>query len=443
MNNEKMFREESVWKVLIKTSIPTIITMFVVILYNMADIFFIGKTGDAMQVAALSLTTPIFTLMSAFGTLVGSGGCSAIAIAMGKKEEKTVKSMSSFCCYSALIIGTVFAVVVLLMMNPILRLLGTNEATYTFAKTYMMILVLGAPATIFSSACGNMVRAEGAVKVSMFGNLTGSLVNIALDPLLILGLHMGVAGAAIATVIGNLISCLFYLVYILKKSTCLSLHIKNFSIRKEISVPVLTLGFPTTIGVLLSSLSSALSNNILVGYGEVAVAAMGVAGKLSMIVTMLQMAICTGIQPVLAYNFGAGSMKRMMEFIKKTGIVTILTGLLLTIISFIIRSAFISGFINDPEVIAYGERMVMGTMVTGPFIGIYYLTTNFLQATAKPSFASLMSLLRQGLIFIPMLFILSRFAGLNGIIFAHPVSDLLSTAVGIGLCIIHYRKITS
>lgn len=441
MKNEKMFRDESVWRVIVKTSIPTMITMLIMIIYNMADIFFIGKTGDTMQVAALSLSMPVFSAMSALGTLIGSGGCSAIAIAIGKKEEGKVRSMSAFCCYMSIILGVVFAAVVLCATEPVLDILGITAGTRPFARIYLRVIAAGAPFTLFASAFANIVRAEGAVKESMLGNIGGSIINIILDPLFIFVFNMGVAGAAAATVIGNICSAVYFVIYVKKKKTNLTMSRKYFAMRKDIALPVLSLGLPTAVGVILSSMSSVMSNKILVTYGEAAVAAMGVAGKLSMIVSMMQMAVCTGIQPVLAYNFGAGLMKRFMEIIKKTAATTIVIGVTLTVLSFLVRSTFVSVFINDSDVISYGVRMIVGTMVTGPFIGIYYLTTNFLQATSKASYATVLSLLRQCIIFIPMLYFLSGMFGLDGIIFAHPLSDLLSIVVGILLCIVQYRNI--
>lgn len=440
MQNEKLFRDESIGRVILKTSVPAVFTILLMLIYNMADMFFIGRTGDAMQVAAVALAGPVMSILSGLGTLVGSGGCTAIAIELGKKNEKAAHAMSSFCCWFSLGMGVVSAAVILLGVSPLLGWIGASENTRHFAGTYLGIIALGAPAMIFSSGCANIVRAEGAVKEAMLGNCLGSVVNILLDPLLISVFGMGVAGAAIATVIGNLAALVYFLLYF-KRRSALSISPRHFTLRREVSLRVLVLGLPTAIGVLLMSVSSILRNNLVVHYGDVVVAAMGVASKVTMVVGMIQMGICTGVQPVLAYSYGAHSLPRLKAILKRTGLVTVVVGGLLTLAVVAGKDVLVSLFISDAGVRAYGQQIAAVSVVSGPVFGLCYLSTNFLQATDKASYAIVVSLLRQGLFLVPLVVLLNAAAGLNGLIWSQPISDILATVVAVGLFAAHYKKV--
>lgn len=439
MENEKLFRDESIGKVIAKTAVPAVLTILIMIIYNMADMFFIGRTGDAMQVAAVALAAPLMSILSGFGTLVGSGGCAAIAIELGKQDHDKARKMSSFCCWIALGLGCIFTLVLLIFMSPILSWIGASENTGAYAGIYLRIIAFGAPFMIFASSSANIVRSEGAVKESMLGNCLGSVINIILDPILISVFKLGVAGAAIATVIGNAAAAIYFILYFKKRSS-LSLNPSYFTIKRDISLRVLSLGLPTAIGILLMSISTIVRNNLVVQYGDSIVAAMGVSGKVTMIVGMLQMGICTGVQPVLAYNYGAGQIDRLTALLKRTALVTVVTGSILTLMVLLWKDTLISVFINDPIVIKYGKHMAAVSVVSGPIFGLCYFSTNFLQATGKATYAIFLSLLRQGIFLLPLILIFNRLAGLDGLIWAQPVSDILTTFAALALFFIHYNK---
>lgn len=441
MSREYLFEKESIPKLMAKLCIPAVTTILIMIIYNMADMFFVGQTGNAMQVAAVSLSAPIFSLLSALGTLIGGGGCTAIAIALGKKDEKKARSVTAFCFYFSLLLGFLFMIAILIGINPILKMIGTSEATRHFTKDYLQILYLGAPVILFSSVSGNLVRANGAAKESMIGSILGSVVNIILDPILILGFRIGVKGAAIATVIGYIASFIYFIRYFRKHNDSFSLNCKNVSLKPDFSWRILYLGLPTSLGVTLMSISNVFANNILVSYGDAAVAASGIAGRISMIIGMLQMGICMGIQPALAYNHGAKNLNRMKSLIKTTAIVTITLGSLLTGLGWLFKEPLVIAFVNDNEVLRFGQQMIIGNLIAGPIIGLFYLSTGCLQSIERAGLATFTSLLRQGIIYIPLLFALNKLAGLNGIIFSHAVADIISTIIGIGICGFTYKKL--
>ena len=431
MGNEKLFRDESIGKLILKTSLPSVLIILMMLIYNMADIFFIGQTGDALQVAAVSLSGPLLSILSGLGTLVGAGGCAAIATAWGKGETQKVRSMSSFCGWGAIAMGLVFALVFFAAQQPILKGIGTSGETLAFTQSYLRIIGAGAPLMIFSSAMANVVRGQGAVKESMTGNILGNVVNILLDPLFISVFGWGVAGAAFATVIGNGLSSLYFLRFLTGKKSVLSMDLKDFSLKPAVSLKVLSLGLPTAFSVLLMSLSSILVNNIAAAYGDRVIAAMGVAGRVGMLVSMVQMGICMGVQPAVSYNFGARLFGRMNALLKRTLCITLGMGSLLTALVYFGRTPMVAFFLDDQEVIRLGESIVAISMVTGPIFGIGQLCTIYLQSTDKASMATVASVLRQGLFLLPAVLILNRAFGLTGLLWSSVVADLLSTAANL------------
>lgn len=225
MNDKKsLFTDAPISEAVTKMALPCVISSLILIIYNMADTFFVGQTQNAFQVAAVSLTNPIFVLFIAAANLLGIGGSAMISILLGQNKKEKVKSVSSFCCYASIIIGILSCLLILIFMNPLLKLLGSSPDTYQFSKDYLFYIALGGPFILFSNAFGHIVRGEGASNISMIGGLIGTIVNIILDPIFILTLNMGTAGAAIATVIGNIAGCLYYLWYFNKGESSLSLN---------------------------------------------------------------------------------------------------------------------------------------------------------------------------------------------------------------------------
>ena len=441
MEVTKNLGEGSIWKLVMNMGLPAIISMIVVVIYNMADTFFVGQTHNDMMVAAVSLAAPIFTLMITLGTLIGSGGCSVISNALGAGNKERAKHISSFCAYAAVIVGLFFTIILLLFTEPILLAIGATENTLTFAASYTRWIAVGAVFVIFSNTLSNVIRSEGSSKESMVGNLIGTILNIILDPIMILGLSMGVQGAAIATVIGNMCACLYYLYYFKKKKdSVLSISLKDFSSGNKIAASVFAIGIPGALGNLLMSVSNIFMNVLLLEYGDNAIAAMGVCMKVGMIVVMLQMGLAQGVLPILSYNYGAGNWKRLTETIKKSGVVCFGLGVFLTILCFAACQPIVAAFVTGTEVIELGVTMTKAIILSGPFIGLYYLCISVMQAMGKSIAPIIVSLLRQGIIYIPLMYILNALFKLNGLIFTQAVSDYIAIIVAIALCFSLVRR---
>lgn len=433
--NELMARMK-VSKAVATMAIPSVISSLVTVVYNMADTFFVGQTGDPLQVAAVSLTNPIFILFMAVANMFGMGGSAVASMALGEQNQKRMKQVSTFITYASLAVGILFALVLVGFMQPILSIFGANEETYVLARGYVFHISYGAPFIIWSAAASFVVRSEGASKEAMIGSMIGTIANIVLDPVLISGFHLGAAGAAVATTLGNILASLYYLWYFVKKSNNFSIGIRNFTCRYGIFSGICSCGLPTAIFSTLMSVSTIVLNQILVAYGNAPVAAIGIVFKANMFITFLQMGLANGVQPLLGYNFGSGDKKRFQDIAAYTKKCCIVIGILATLLFFVFRRQIIGLFIQDEEVIMYGVRMLIAYMLSGPVIGILFMNMNCMQSVGKAFWATILSVLRQGVLLIPLLFLLNALGGLTGVIYGQALTDYIAVI----LSVVMWRK---
>ncbi len=433
MDEHELMGSMKISKAVAKMAVPSVISSLVTVLYNMADTFFVGQTGDPLQVAAVSLTNPIFILMMAFANMFGMGGSAVLSIALGEKNEKRAKNASSFVTYASLIVGVVFMAVLLVFMDPILGLFGANGETYEFARGYTLHISYGAPFIIWSAAASFIVRAEGASKEAMIGSMIGTVANIVLDPIFISVLGQGTAGAAIATTIGNVLASIYYLWYFLKKSKVLSIRWKDFTVKEGMLTRTCASGLPTAVFSALMSVSTIVLNQLLVEYGNAPVAAIGIVFKANMFITFLQMGLANGVQPLLGYNYGAGNIQRFRGVESYTKKCCLTAGVLATVLYFVFREPIIRLFISDEEVVAYGVQMLIAYMLSGPVIGILFVNMNCMQSVGHASPATLLSVLRQGILLIPLLYLLRAFFGLEGVILGQSLTDYIAVLLSVFL----------
>ena len=277
------------------------------------------------------------------------------------------------------------------------------------------------------------MRAEGASQEAMIGSMIGTILNIALDPLFISGFGMGAAGAAIATTIGNVCASAYYLWYFVKKSKAFSIHFKYFTCKNSVLRSVCMMGFPTAIFSMLMSVSTIVLNQILVAYGNAPVAAIGIVFKANMFITFLQMGIANGVQPLFGYNYGAGNQERFVAVERYTKKCCLIVGILATALFFVLREPIIRLFIDDQEVVAYGVQMLAAYMISGPVIGILFVNMNCMQSIGKALPATALSVMRQGLLLIPLLYLLNAVFGLQGVIYGQALTDYAAVLLSIVL----------
>ena len=414
-------------------AVPSVISSLVTVVYNMADTFFVGQTGDPLQVAAVSLTNPIFILFMACANMFGMGGRALASIALGGQDQHRMKQVSAFITYASLVVGILFAGMLLGFMQPILTVFGANEETYAFAKGYVFHISYGAPFVIWSAAASFVVRSEGASKEAMIGSMIGTIANIALDPILISGFHLGAAGAAVATTLGNILASVYYFWYFIRKSDNFSISPRYFTCKNGILSGICSCGLPTAIFSTLMSVSTIILNQLLVVYGNAPVAAIGIVFKVNMFITFLQMGLANGVQPLLGYNFGSGDRERFQKIAVYTRKCCVVIGVMATLLFFMLRRQIIGLFIQDQVVIGYGVKMLLAYMVSGPVIGILFMNMNCMQSVGKAFWATILSILRQGLLLIPLLFLLNALGGLDGVIYGQSLADYISVILSIVL----------
>ncbi|MBR4500310.1 MAG: MATE family efflux transporter [Clostridia bacterium] len=440
INNEEMLRSGAFRTLVGKLCVPAVLIMLVMVLYHMADVFFIGQTGDANKVAAVTLASPMFSILSGLGVLLGNGGCTAISLSLGKGEYGTIKKTSAFSVWGAIVIGLIFAAIVLPLMDPICKMLGANEETRGFTAEYLRIIAIGAPVIMLTNVVPALIRADGSTTDSMVGNMLGTVLNIALDPLLISALNMGVSGAAIATVAANAVSLCYYVYFLRTKGKIYSASPKDLSFEKKVIWTVISLGLPMSCATVLGSVSGTIVNNLMMAYGSVAVAGQSVAGRIGQMISMTVMGVCMGMQPAISFNYSAKNHKRLTEILAKTTGLAVVAGTLLSALCLIFRDQLLNAFLNDPNVLEIGRVCLFASIVIGPFLGFYQICTTYLQSSGKSKEAVIVSLLEKGIIYIPVLFLMSWLFKMYGIIFSATVTTVLSAVVALIFCYKDYRK---
>ena len=437
----EIFRDAPVPKAVMSNVIPSIISMIMVLVYNLADTFFIGQTKNAYMVAAVSVATPAFLLFMAIGMLFGIGGTSLISRMLGEGKGDKAKNTSAFCFWSGLVIGLISMVVIWIFLLPICRIIGASDDTIDFASQYLGIVAVGIPFLIVSNTFSNIIRAEGKAQVAMMGMIFGNLVNIVLDPVMILGFHWNVAGAAIATVIGNVVASLFYIFHLASKNSMLSIHPKDYRVRNNIATGVFAIGIPASLNSILMSLSNILINNLMQHHGDMAVAGLGVAMKVNMIAVMLLIGVGTGVQPLLGYCFGARNRQRYIAVLKFSLALAFGMSAVMTVICYCGASPLVRAFLEDPDAFTYGMSFARIYIYSGPILGILFVLINAIQSTGAALPSLILSVSRQGLLFLPTLLIFDHvFNTPRMLAAAQPVTDYMATTLAAILFFVTYRK---
>ena len=431
MLENELFEQAPVHKAYFKFALPVVFSMVVSLVYNMVDTYFIAQTGNTNLVAGVSLGAPIFTLMIALGDIFGLGGSSVISRLFGQKRDEDGKRLSVFCFYAALLCGIIIAI--LLLRTPILYLLGADTETFAYASQYFTVIVLGAPFIIVSYTPANLLRTEGFATASMTGTIIGAIVNMILDPLFISVLKLGAAGAAIATVIGNIGADLFFVWFLLARSKRLSIKPAKFHIQSDEIRQIFAIGIPASITNLMQSFGMALTNRFLLPYGNDKVAAMGIVMKINLIAVLIMVGFAFGAQPLIGYNYGAKDHSRLKEILRfcyafECGIALVLAVLLSTL-----APGLVGLFMQDASIVAIGVPMLRMQLLGMVFIAIILVTTCTFQSEGKAGGAFLLSVSRQGVVFAVVIMLASSVFGYRGVLMAQAISDFLTAILAVCL----------
>lgn len=437
-------------KLLLSFAIPAIIGVLVNSVYNIVDQIFIGQGIGYLGNAATTVTFPLMTIVMAFATMIGSGGSAYAAIKLGEKHEEEAELTLNNLVTLSLGVGIVITIIGLVFLTPLLRAFGATDTILPYAKDYASIILIGVPFSIFGIAMSNMARTDGNPRLSMYGVLVGAVLNTILDPIYIFVFHWGVKGAAIATITSQILSAAILAWYFWKRG-----HIR-FRLAKMKLVPgvcknALALGMSSGLTQLVACVMQVVMNNSLVYYGnqsavtgEVALSAMGIVMKIVMILGSVCIGFGVGAQPILGYNYGAQKHLR----IRKTyymavfaATISITAGwIVCQTIPHLILQLFGGGNAQFNEFAAKCMRIYLGGIFCA---GFQIVSTNYFQATGQPVKASLLSILRQLVLLVPLLLILPLFFGLDGILYAGPVADIGSAVIVFCFIVPEMRKLNN
>ena len=416
-------------------ALPTIISQLIVLVYNMADTFYLGRTNNPFMVAGVSLILPVFNICLSLAGLAGIGGGALISRLLGAGEAKEAEKVSAFSIRLAIITTAVFSAGMLLFMNPILRLLGASGNTLTFAAQYSFcVIVLGGIPTVLSNVMANLLRSVGESGKAGFGIAMGGILNIILDPLFMFVLFpkgYEVLGVGVATLISNCCACAFFTVTILREQaeTVLRFRLSNGLPKSENVRSVFTVGIPSSIATLLFDIDYIVIDKLMSGYGDIALAAVGIVLKVERLPLNVGIGICQGMMPLVAYNYSSGDRKRMFKVIRFSLITGLIVGALSVAMYEVFAGDIIHLFIADPETVRLGTDFLRIRCLATPLMFMSFFTVYTFQGFGRGERSLFLGIMRWAVFNIPMLFILNHFIGMYGIVWSQVTADILTVAL--------------
>ena len=423
--------EEMPVKAVTKMGVPLIAGMIIMVFYNLVDTYFIGLMNDDYQLAAVNLAYPVMMILIAISNMIGTGASSLIARSLGagdtEKAEHTVTVGFSLTVLNSFIVSA-FG---MLFLSPIVKGLGAKTNTVEYTKKYVSVIIICSLFTMGSYTFGQLLRSEGSVRYSIVGMIAGTIANIGLDPLFIFTFGLKIRGAAIATVLGNLVSMLISLLFYFRGKTLLKPHLRFIKPTKEILKEIFWVGVPATLETLLTSAAYIVNNNLAVAYSELTVTAMGIAQKILSLGNYVYQGFAAGTQPIMGYNYGAKNYSRMIKVLKAGLIVVSVTELCIMAVYGIFAPNLIDIFTDSETVISTGSHVLRVIMFILPFVGAISMSRMSFQAMGKPQYAFVITLIRQLILYVPLLLILDKIFGFNGMIWAQPITELIMMTVSV------------
>ncbi|MBE6670945.1 MAG: MATE family efflux transporter [Ruminococcaceae bacterium] len=445
-DNTELFEKASISKAVITMVIPTIISQIITVIYNMADTFFIGQMNDPNQVAAATLVMPPFVMLTGIANLFGIGGASYISRSLGAGDRDKAKRAASFSIWGAVFVAFVYGMTIYMLSPWLLPALGADNNTYGFCVDYVFwTIAIGGIPTVLNACLAHLVRSEGYSKESSIGVALGGVLNIILDPIFIFAFKLGVAGAAMATMISNVVATIYFVSLLNKNKdrTVIKFSIKNFSFKRGIPKEILLVGFPSFIMILMGTFSNIILNKLVVSYSNQAIAGMGIAKKIDILAFAIANGITQGVLPLIGYNFAAKNYARMRAAIKTSFVFCLIVSIIGAIFLFTCAVPVVKFFISDAETVAYGQHFLRIICITCPAISVTMMIITIFQATGQKTKPMILSFLRKGGIDVPFMFIMNYIAGASGIPWATPISDVLAMAVALILFVPYWKKMNS
>ena len=434
-DNRNVFESMPVPRALATLAVPTIIGQLIVLIYSLADTFFIGRTGNPYMVAAASLILPVFNICIPISNLFSIGGGTLISRLLGVKKDDEAKKTSMFSFWAAACAALLYSLLMFFGMDPILRALGASPDTLPFAKQYATcVLVIGAVPTVMSMTMAGLLRSVGHAKEAGFGVSMGGLLNIALDPLfmfVLLPKGMETMGAGLATMLSNVIACIYFLLVIrsLRGKTVISLMPRTGLPAREHIIKIFTVGIPASVATLLFDIDYMIIDRLMTRYGDIALAAIGIVLKAERLPLNVGVGLCQGMVPIAAYNYSNGNHRRMKDVLNFTR----LTGMIVAAVSVTLYELFAPQimhiFINDAATVETGTLFLRYRAVATPFMFLCFHLVHFFQAVGEGRISMFLAVVRWAVFNIPMLFLLNYLIGMRGLVLTQTLADICTVIV--------------
>ena len=442
----EIFERMPVGKAFFTLALPTVLSQLIVVVYNLADTFYVGQTGNSYMIAAMSLSAPVFMCLNAVGNLFGIGGGSHISRLIGTRQDEQAKKVSAYSFYATIIFSLLYSVVVALFNKPLLTFLGASEQSLDYAVQYVLwTVIIGGPFLIVSQVLGHLLRSVGFSKLSGIGIGMGGVLNIILDPLFMFVVFPAgreIEAAAFATCISNMVVTLFFAIVLVKVRKQCALSLKPQMPSKENVGRIYSIGIPSAIGAFLANLVNATTFSLMADYGDTAIAALGIVRKLDSIVFNLASGLSQGMMPLVAYNYASGDFDRMNKASLYGRISAVVLAVVCVLTYTIFATPLVGFFINAEgiqsgastvETIEMGARFLRIITLAVPFMIFNFLTSFTFQAMGKAKESLLLVVCRQGLVHFPILILFAVFFQLNGILWSQLVSDSLTLVLALVL----------
>lgn len=439
-----LFEEMPVGRAVATLSIPTIISQVVTMIYNLADTFFIGQIGDPLMVAAVSLVSPWFNLLTALGNLFGLGGSSLISRMMGAQNRRDIKYVSAFSIWGGAVVTLAFSLATYFVRTPLLNFLGASPDTYGYAEDYLLwVVVLGGVPTMVSLALGHLLHSEGHARQASAGMMFGGILNVALDPVFIFLFHLDVAGAAMATALSNAASVVFFLISYrrLGRKTAVSLHPRYFTFR--FTKPVFSVGLASALATALGNASNMVMVHLASGYGDIPVAAYGIVKRIDQFPLNVSMGLCQGFMPLVGYNYASKDYRRMRRVSTFSWKVALVLSVGFVVYFAAFAPQILHLFIPEDETSTLGAAFLRIACLAVPLTSVNFLISYTLQAMGKGTQSAVLTFSRQGLLNIPLLIVMNLIFGLYGMIWTQLVVEVIMLPVSLGLYTYTFHRLKS
>lgn len=446
-DSKEIFEKLPVLKAIEIMAVPTIFSQIIILIYNLADTFYVGRTNNPYMVAGASLILPVFNICLAIAGLAGVGGGTLISRLLGENRPEEAKKVSAYSFYLSIAVSAAFSTVMLVFMNPILNFLGASENTFIYAKQYATcVIVLGAVPTVLANVMANLLRSVGVSKEAGIGITLGGLLNIVLDPLfmfVLLPKGYEILGVGIATLLSNCVSCTYLLVVIhkIRSRTVLSLNIKTGMPERRSIGSIFGVGFPSALSIFLFDLDYVVIDKLMASYNDFAMAAIGIVLKAERLPLNVGIGLCQGIMPIVAYNFSAGNKKRVDDTIKYSLLIGLAVSAFSIVLYEIFAKSIINVFISEAQTVALGTDFLRIRILATPLMFCSFFTFHLFQGFGEGNKALFLGVMRWVVFNIPMLFILNHIIGMYGIVWSQATADVLTVILSYAVYANYMKKL--